>query len=189
MSGKILDIFISPTIEEPMTSVDSAELVAGKGIVGDRYFDEQGTWSKIYPWPDRHISIINMSVIDAFKNTYGIDLTPIDLRRNVLVDVPFFKPFMAHKFFLGNTVLCTSRYSYPCKTLQDRLGKKGLIKICKQEVWCFGIHCQILKGGTIHRGDRMRLPETNEDRQLLNSSLVNKPERFTDDGLNKTWLN
>ena len=189
MSGKILSIFISPTVEDPMRSVELVELVAGKGIIGDRYFDQKGTWSEVYPWPDRQISIINMTVIKSFKNKYNIDLEPIDLRRNILVDAPFFKPFMAHKFFLGDTVLCTSRYSYPCKYLQDRIGKKRLMKICKEEVWCFGIHCQILKGGTIKIGDRMRLPETNEDIQLLNSELVNKPEMFTDEALNKTWLN
>lgn len=190
MSGQILNIFVGSTVETPMNSVDSVELVAGKGVVGDRYFNQEGgTWTKIYPKPDRQVSIINISVIQAFKKKYGIELKPIDLRRNILVDVPFLKPFMFHKFFLGDAILCTSRYSHPCKMLENKLQKNNLIEICKKEVWSFGINCQILKGGFIKVGDYMRLPETDKDNQLINDDLVNKPQLFNNDRFDNKWLN
>ena len=46
-SGYLLHIHIAPMASANMVELDEAELVAGKGIVNDRYYNENGTYSKI----------------------------------------------------------------------------------------------------------------------------------------------
>lgn len=174
--NNIVKIYISPDKDIPMHEVESATLVAEKGIVGDRYFDGQGgTWTDIYPKNDRQISILNLADINAFAQ-HGIKLNPVDLRRNVLVEVPDISKFMNQKFFLGNTVLISHRYSYPCGLLERRLNQTGIIACGKQHNIMLGINCQILYGGEISVGDKIRLPETQEEFDFINSNAVCQPK-------------
>ena len=77
-SGKLLYIHIAPIASADMIELEEAELVVGKGIVNDRYFNQSGTYSKI---PDiRDITLIENEVLDALasnqpplqKKTYSI---------------------------------------------------------------------------------------------------------------------
>lgn len=174
--NNIVKIYISPDKDIPMHEVMSATLIAEKGIVGDRYFDGQGgTWTNIKPKNDRQISIVNLADINAFAQ-HGIVLNPQDLRRNVLVEVPDITVFMNQKFFLGNTVLITNRYSHACALLEKRLNQTGIIACRKQNNIVLGINCQILYGGDIKPGDKMRLPETQAEFDFINSSAVCQPK-------------
>lgn len=174
--NNIIKIYISPDKDVPMHEVESAELVAEKGIVGDRYFDGLGgTWTNINPKNDRQISIVNLRDIDAFAK-HGIKLNPLDLRRNVLVDVPDISAFMNQKFFLGNAVLISHRYSHPCGLLEKRLNQTGIVACGKQNKLVLGINCQILYGAEITVGDKIRLPESPEDFEFINSDLVLEPK-------------
>ena len=44
-TGKLLHIHIAPEASYEMEELSEAELVAGKGIVGDRYYFGKGTYS------------------------------------------------------------------------------------------------------------------------------------------------
>lgn len=159
-----------------MGEVDSADLVADRGIVGDRYFDSLGgTWSTIKPKNDRQISIVSLAEIQGF-NRHGIGLDPGQVRRNVLVDGPDLAVFMHKRFFLGNTVLITNRYSYACGLLQQRLDQPRLIELTKADKLTLGIHCQILYSGKITIGDTIRLPKTPEELEFIYSDAVAKPK-------------
>lgn len=174
--NNIVKIYISPDKDIPMHEVESVTLVAEKGIIGDRYFDGQGgTWTNVNPKNDRQISIINLADIDAFSQ-HGIVLMPQDLRRNVLVSVPDITVFMNQKFFLGNTVLITNRYSHPCSLLEKRLDLTGIVACGKQNNIVLGINCQILYGGEISVDDKIRLPETQADFDVINSDAVCQPK-------------
>ena len=48
-TGKLLHIHIAPEASHEMEELTEAQLVAGKGIVGDRYYLGRGTYS---PKPD-----------------------------------------------------------------------------------------------------------------------------------------
>ena len=57
--GKIVRIFLSPLPMTPMISVKEAKLEIGKGIVGDRYHSELGTFSKkLAGLPDKEITLV-----------------------------------------------------------------------------------------------------------------------------------
>ncbi len=51
-----------------MTSVDEASLEAGKGLVGDRYYRETGTFSdKLKGKRDSEITLIESEEVDRFS--------------------------------------------------------------------------------------------------------------------------
>ena len=65
-SGKLLYIHIAPIASADMIELEEAELVVGKGIVNDRYFNQSGTYSKI---PDiRDITLIENEGLDALAS-------------------------------------------------------------------------------------------------------------------------
>ena len=62
-SGTLLYIHVAPKASANMVELDEAELIEGKGIVSDRYYNETGTYS---PIPDiRDVTLIEKEVLDA----------------------------------------------------------------------------------------------------------------------------
>ncbi|WP_216072884.1 hypothetical protein, partial [Acinetobacter baumannii] len=61
--GELLHIHVAPAASYEMEALAEAECVAGRGIVGDRYFDGTGTYS---PKPDtREVTLIEQEALDA----------------------------------------------------------------------------------------------------------------------------
>ena len=62
-NGILLHIHIAPKASVDMVELEEAELVEGKGIVNDRYYNKTGTYS---PKPDiRDITLIENEVLEA----------------------------------------------------------------------------------------------------------------------------
>ena len=64
VSGKVVGIFVYPVKEGPAKALESAEVQAGKGLVGDRYFEGKGTYSDRPP-SDGLISIGDSIIMKA----------------------------------------------------------------------------------------------------------------------------
>mgnify|MGYP000279352121 CR=1 FL=1 len=47
MMGKIIDILIANNAKESLFHIDEAHVIKNKGILGDRYFNELGSFSPI----------------------------------------------------------------------------------------------------------------------------------------------
>ena len=155
----IQKIYISPKEGVPMHEVATANLVAGKGVEGDRYFAGQGgTFSKMLkrktPSPSSALSITSLETLNQFKEL-GVDVDPISIRRNILLDSPKLETLLNKTFFLGNTVLYCGRFDYPCKVIEQYLGRSGLIEIGRNNSLWFSVRCQILLGGQIKIGDEI----------------------------------
>jgi hypothetical protein len=64
-TGMLLNIHIAPSASYEMEELESAECVAGRGIVGDRYYNGTGTYS---PKPDvREVTLIEQEALDALS--------------------------------------------------------------------------------------------------------------------------
>ena len=61
-----------------MISVREVCAVVGKGLEGDRYFNQSGTYSN-EPGLGRDVTLIEIEAIEALKRDYGIELNPGDL--------------------------------------------------------------------------------------------------------------
>ena len=44
--GRVEGIFIAPAAGAPMVALEQAQVVAGRGLEGDRYFDGRGYYSR-----------------------------------------------------------------------------------------------------------------------------------------------
>ena len=84
-------IFLSPTASEPMQSVQTGTLLAGKGLDGDRYCKHKGSYSVIRlskhnPGEREPGRQLTHSVEDAFdRNNIQRPDSLGDLRRNIVI--------------------------------------------------------------------------------------------------------
>ncbi len=64
-NGRLLHIHVAPAASYEMEELHQAQLIAGRGIVGDRYFLGTGTYS---PKPDvREVTLIEVEVLEAIE--------------------------------------------------------------------------------------------------------------------------
>lgn len=154
-SGKLLYIHIAPIASADMIELEEAELVMGKGIVNDRYFNQSGTYSKI---PDiRDITLIENEVLDALASNQpplqkkSIILKPIEHRRNLTTSGVPLNYLVGKKFQIGEVILKGGRLNFPCKYLADLLKKPLLLPLYNRS----GLNCSVERGGVIRKGDKI----------------------------------
>ena len=151
--GRLLHIHIAPAAAFEMEELEEANLVAGRGIEGDRYFFGTGTYS---PKPDaREVTLFEMEVLSALARndppvqSGPIKLEPGDHRRNLTVQGVPLHHLVGKRFRVGATVLIGGRLNYPCKYLEELLGLPLYLPLYNRS----GLNCRIEKGGIIRRGD------------------------------------
>jgi MOSC domain-containing protein YiiM len=147
MSGKIVKLLISKDPKSAMLKVNQIVLEAGKGIFGDRYYNQEGTFSnKGKIEPDRDVTLIEIEKIDALNNEHNLDITAEDLRRNIVVSNCDLNSLVDKEFQIGEVVLKGLRLCEPCKYLSDKLNEK---KVLSEMVHKAGLRAQIIKSGSI----------------------------------------
>ena len=146
--GRLDHIHICAKGSQDMTELREANLIAGKGIEGDRYFLGTGTYSD-KPAPDRQVTLIESETLEALSRDHNMDLTPVESRRNLTVTGVPLNHLVGKKFRVGEVVLYGGRLNTPCQYLDDLLGKK-LFKLLLNRS---GLNCEIVEGGVIRPGD------------------------------------
>jgi len=147
-SGRVEYIHICPRGFLPMEAQQEATLVAGRGIVGDRYMTGTGFHSH-KPEIGRQITLFEIETLEALARDFGITLEPADHRRNVTVRGVPVNHLVGRSFRLGATVLRATRLSFPCKHLDEVTGKEVLNAMVHRS----GINCEIIEGGIVRPGD------------------------------------
>src|SRR5882757_1802953 len=152
-SGVIRHLHITPRAFLPMRSLPELNLVAGKGIEGDRYMigREEGFYSG-KPEEGRQITLFEIETLIALKRDAGIDLAPEEHRRNVTTEGVPLTHLVGKQFWLGEVLLEATRLSIPCRHIEEVTGKSIFDPLINRS----GLNCKILKGGTIHVGDMVR---------------------------------
>lgn len=148
MSGKIVKLLISKDTQTPMLNVNQIVLEVGKGIFGDRYYNQIGTFSnKGEIEPDRDVTLIEIEKIDALNKEHNLEITAEDLRRNIVITNCDLNSLVGKEFQIGEVVLKGLRLCEPCKYLADKLNEK---KTLTEMVHKAGLRAQIIKGGSIN---------------------------------------
>jgi MOSC domain-containing protein YiiM len=135
--AEIVSIWIKPAHRLPMKRVDQAELVAGRGLVGNA---DQGGW--------RQVTIIDE---DAWRNAteeLGVDVDPSARRANVMIRGLNLEGSHGRKLILGDCVINIRGENPPCR-LMDQMQK------FLKPHWRAGIFGEIVEGGTIRAGDEV----------------------------------
>src|SRR5437867_1432802 len=147
-TGSVVSIHIAADAGGCMKSLHEVNAVAGKGLEGDRYFNEKGTFSK-KPGPDREVTLIEIEAIEALKRDYRADLDPGQSRRNIVTrEVPL-NHLVGRQFKVGEVTLRGIRLCEPCTHLARLSGTEVLPGLTHRG----GLRAEILTGGTIRLHD------------------------------------
>ena len=141
MSGRVEGIFITAEHEVLPAPVESVEAVAGKGLVGNRYFDE-GT-------PESQLTLIAAEALDALRDEHGIELDAAASRRNVLTSGIDLNALVGRRFQVGDVECRGIELCEPCSHLES-LTQPGVIKGLVHRA---GLNAEILSSGVLHPGD------------------------------------
>ncbi len=154
-TGELLHIHIAPDASYEMEALQEAELVAGKGIVGDRYFLGKGTYS---PKPDcREVTLIEMEALDALARNdpplqeENITVEPGEHRRNLTVRGVPLNHLVGYRFQVGECILSGGRLNFPCRYLEELLERPVYLPLYNRS----GLNCWIEQGGVIRPGDKI----------------------------------
>jgi len=149
--GVLDHIHITPAKSQPMQPLQSATLVEGRGIDGDRYFLETGTYSGI-PGPDRQITLIESEMLERVAQDCGEEIHVDDHRRNLTVTGVPLQHLVGLRFAVGDVVLEGVRINQPCKYLNLMLKRDVYMPLWNRS----GLNCKVITGGQIHIGDTLR---------------------------------
>ncbi len=146
----IESIYIADNRGEPMRRIQTVDLVIGRGLEGDRYFESRGSFSRM-PGTGRAVTLIAAEAIEAIAAEHHIDLCNGKHRRNLITRGVNLDSLVNKCFAIGETILIGSRLCAPCKYL-ERLVAPGLYQAIRTRG---GLRADILRGGRIEEGNAM----------------------------------
>jgi MOSC domain-containing protein YiiM len=144
-TGRIEWIGLRPSSSEPMNAVAEAEIIMGKGLVGDRY---SGTSGK------REVTLIQAEHLVAVGAILGGGpVSPAMTRRNIMVSGINLLALQDRRFRLGEVVLEMTGFAYPCSKMEANLGAGGYNAMRGHG----GITARVIVAGRIRVGDVVEL--------------------------------
>ena len=141
--GTIQFIMFKENVRYPQ----AIEVLANKGIVGDRHFNENND-------PSNQITLIEQENVDYYNSKYSLNIPYIDFRRNIVTKGIKLNDLINKKISVGNVKLQVVDLCRPCKHLQEKLKQNNIIKEFLRKG---GIRCQILTTSQIKIGDNIKL--------------------------------
>jgi MOSC domain-containing protein YiiM len=153
-AGRVDAIYIAsgpkPT---PMALVDEVDAVAGRGLRGDRYFHERGTYDTKDHLEPSDITLVEAEAIEAAERDYDVSIPPGGTRRNVVTrNVPL-NHLVDHEFAVGGARCRGIALCEPCLPMQKDAAVEGMVEAL---VHRGGLDAEIIESGTITEGDEIR---------------------------------
>jgi MOSC domain-containing protein YiiM len=144
--GQVISIFIRPKPGEPVSEIDQALAVPGKGLQGDYYF--AGIAPKGVE-PSRELTLIEKETLQALEADHNISLSPADSRRNLLTENVPLNHLIGKEFRVGEVTLKGIRLCEPCAHLANLTQEQVLPALVHRG----GLRAQVLSEGVIRVGD------------------------------------
>mgnify|MGYP001162326422 FL=1 len=145
--AEVLKIGITANNNQPIKEVNSIEVIANKGIVGDRHFHE-------FNDPYNQLSLIESENIDEYNFRFKLNISYIDFRRNIVTRGIQLNDLIGKKLSIGNVKLEVLDLCRPCKHLTEILNQKNVLKEFLRKG---GLRCQILSSSMISVGDKIEI--------------------------------
>ena len=180
---KVLHLLVSPAhayfgrardgaADVPSTDADRVELVAGKGIVGDRFFGKAAHM-------DAAVTVFAIEALEAMAAELGAGpFDPLLTRRNVVLRGAHLAPLLGGEFALesrGDVVrLKAGRPAHPCAWM-DRMLAPGAHKAMRGRG---GVRCQVLSDGVLHRGPAVLISPVQLDPDRAGEPTLLRPSRL-----------
>ena len=116
--GTLDMILLRPAKQEPMVSVDSAEVRRGQGLVGDRFSGRVDSKRQVTLFQAE-----NLQVLASLLHREAID--PRILRRNLLIRGISLHALSGKQFRIGEVLLEGAAQCHPCSKMETALGAGG----------------------------------------------------------------
>ena len=145
--AEVFKLGITANNNQPIKEVNSIEVLANKGIVGDRHFHD-------FNDPYNQLSLIESENIDDYNTRFGLNIPYIDFRRNVITKGIQLNDLVGKKLRVGNVELEAIDLCRPCKHLTEVLNQENILKEFLRKG---GLRCQILSSSNINVGDKIEI--------------------------------
>ena len=147
--SKVIKIGISNLNNQKINEVDSIQVLANKGVVGDRHFSE-------FNDPYNQLSLIESENIDFYNLKCGLNIPYLNFRRNIVTKGVKLNNLVGKKFLVGNVKLEGIDLCRPCRHLAETLNQDNIIK---EFLRSGGLRCQILSSSSLKVGDEIKIDE------------------------------
>tara|TARA_B100000424_G_scaffold216150_1_gene174147 strand:- start:446 stop:892 length:447 start_codon:yes stop_codon:yes gene_type:complete len=141
----VFQIGITEKNNKEIENKERIEVIASKGIIGDRYFHD-------FNGDREQITLIESENIDYYNKTFNTNFEYIEFRRNIITKDIQLNDLVGKTILVGEIKLKVNDLCRPCKDLQNRLKKDNIIKEFLRRG---GLRCEILSSGTINVGDKI----------------------------------
>lgn len=145
--GRIEAIWIKRAKRGPMDAVESAEMLAGRGIVGNA---NQGG--------RRQVTVIDASAWDRAVSELGEEVPPSARRANVMVSGLDLENSRGRVMRLGSCRIRVFGETRPCEVMDEAC--EGLRSALSTH-WRGGAYGEVIEGGPFKIGDAAAWDETN----------------------------
>ena len=144
---EILKIGFTKDHNKEIIETSEIDLIAGKGIVGDRYF-------KDYNDPFNQLTIIESENIDEYNSKNKLNIPYLSFRRNIVTRGINLNELVEKKISIGSVILDVIDLCRPCRYLSEKLDRKDIIKEFLRKG---GIRCQIMNDGKISLSNQIKI--------------------------------
>lgn len=142
--GRVEWIGLRPGRREALNPVESAEISAEEGLVGDHW--------KPRPKTNRQVTLIQKEHIDSMAQMLGRDrIDPGLLRRNIVVSGLNLLSLKGRTFRIGTAVLEMTGNCHPCSRMEENLGEGGYNTMRGHG----GITARVISAGSVSVGDEV----------------------------------
>ena len=145
--SNVYKLGITNNNNQKIREVNSIQVLANQGIIGDRHFKE-------FNDPYNQLSLIESENIDYYNIKYGLDIPYIDFRRNIITKGIRLNDLVGKKFLVGEVELEGIDLCRPCRHLCELLDQDNIIKEFLRRG---GLRCQILSSSSIEVGNKIKV--------------------------------
>lgn len=137
-------IFVARENKGQQFQVDFADLVQGKGIVGDRNFAKS-------KWPGQNITLIEIEEIENYNEKFSQSIGLSDARRNIVTKGVRLNELVGKEFRVGEVVLKGVELCEPCAIFGKMLENEVMNKndVVKAFLHKAGLRADVVSGGRI----------------------------------------
>lgn len=147
--ARLLGIYVAAQASELPCSVERVRALAGRGLEGDRYAADGGTFSD-HPGK-RDVTLIESEALEAYEHESGKKLTAAEARRNLLIQGVRLNDLVGREFQVGAVRLLGLRLSEPCTHLARLTHPETLAGLAHRA----GLVAEILNDGELQVGDQI----------------------------------
>ena len=143
--SKVFKLGIVKDNNKEIEEVNSIDVLANKGVVGDRHFDE-------YNDPYNQLTLIEAENIDYYNKKYNLDIPYKDFRRNIITKGVRLNELVGKKLIIGEVLVEGIDLCRPCRHLTEVLNQDNILKEFLRRG---GLRCQILSSSKINVNDEI----------------------------------